>query len=165
MREGRNEEAARRIEEWLGDAEALEVSEIELSSLRGWIALLRGNEDAARQELERIRAAGLEELHAPRYAMLRDALASREPDRLERATMRLVDRAWLSALALRATHRTFERDGVFEAVAASPEARALRRMAKGEAAVLDAARTRHPMFDHAHRADRGPLDRLADLFH
>ncbi|HJL14114.1 MAG TPA: hypothetical protein RMH99_00590 [Sandaracinaceae bacterium LLY-WYZ-13_1] len=164
MRRDRNARAAASVEAWSDEAEQLGVPGARVAILRAWAALARSDRDAARRQLERIREGEIPSEDLPRYAMIRDAFAADEPGAMRDATERLVDRRWISALVLSGAHQAFREDGLLEALAQQPEARALQRLAAGEAAMIAAARARYPMFDQTHAADRGPLDRLADLF-
>lgn len=164
IRVGRDREAARDIEAWLPDAEALSVHPSRVALLRGWIALVDDDLEGARAQLEAMREAGPLAEDAHLYALLRDAVASGDGPALEDAHSRMVDRNWLSRLALVASHDAFVEDGLIAALRASPETAALGTLARGEAEVLRAARRRHPLFDQAHQGDQGPLDRLSSLF-
>jgi hypothetical protein len=164
IRRGNKPEAARSIDRWVDDAEALGVSESRVAILRAFAALAQGDEATAREQLERVRDVELSAADTPRYAMVRDALASSETAALRDATERMVDRRWVSALVLSGAHQVFREDGLLDALGQQPEARALRQLARGEAAVVEEARSHHPMFDQAHAGDQGTLDRLADLF-
>lgn len=160
--EGDDERAARSIARWIDDAERLGVSPGRVALLRGWAALARGEREEARAQLVRIHEedAGLE---ASRYRLLRDALAAApESHALENAP--LVDRRWLSEVALRGVHRAFEEDGLLAELDEHAETRAMRELAAGYVAVVAAAREAQPMFDQAHAGDHGSLERIAQLF-
>ncbi|MCB9595057.1 MAG: hypothetical protein H6719_20235 [Sandaracinaceae bacterium] len=164
IRDGRHDAAARSIQRWIGDAEELGVSRERIAILRGWSALALGDADGARVQLGLLRSSAVEPAEAPRQAMLRDALASASDDALDEATHRLVDRPWLSGLALRGVHRAFAADGLLAALDEQREARAHRDLAIGHGAVIASARARFPMFDQAHQGDQGSLERIQQLF-
>ena len=164
IRNGREEAAARSIRDWIDDAEDLGVSPDRIAILRGWAALAVGDEDGARAQLSVLRAGTVDPQEAPHQAMLRDALAAGSAEALSEATERLVDRRWLSGLALRGVRQAFVEDGLLDALDEQPEARTLRHFAAGHVEVIAAARERFPMFDQAHQGDRGTFERVQQLF-
>lgn len=164
VRDGENTTATRSINRWIDDASELGVSDSKTAILRAWTALVREDRDAARGELAVLRERELGPDDTSRYRMIRDAVASSSREALDDATEQLVDRRWLSALALSGVADAFSEDGLLAALDAHPAAGGLRRLAAGEVAVIAAARARYPMFDQAHQGDKTALDRLAELF-
>lgn len=164
IREGDHAAAARSIEVWVDDAAALGVSASRVAILRSWAALAQGEREAARTHLEAVDPSALEPEERPRYRMVRDALASDDQQGAIDAAEQLVDRRWLSALALRGVHAALVEDGAFEALEAHPPSRALLHAAAGHAALTAAGRAVFPMFDQAHAMDRSLTERLGELF-
>jgi len=164
IREGDDARAARSVSSWVDDAERLEVDPQRVAILRAWRALVDGDRDAARAQLDRVTASTLSGADAERYRLVRDSLARSGGASPRDATERLVDRRWISHLVLAGAFHALEADRAVAAVRAHPEADALRRVAAGEAAVIEAARARYPMFDQAHGESKGTWARIADLF-
>lgn len=156
--------AASSVDDWVRDAEQLGVDPSRLAILRSWSALVGGDSDTAREQLGTVDQTTLDPEEVPRYRMVRDALASRGEQSLDDAAAQLVDRRWLSSLALRGVHHAFSEDGLLEAIRASETGRELTQFAAGHAAMTDAARDRYPLFNQIHQADRGPMERLGELF-
>lgn len=164
IRRGHDSAAARSVSSWVDDAEQLEVDPQRVAILRAWRALVEGDRDAAREQLGAVTPGTLSSGDAARFRLVRDSLASPSDDGMEDARARLVDRRWISELVLTGAFAALEADGTVGAIRAHPEADALRRVAAGEAAVIEAARERYPMFDQSHGESKGTWDRLAELF-
>ncbi|MFK7991885.1 MAG: hypothetical protein AB8I08_38060 [Sandaracinaceae bacterium] len=165
MRRHRLEDAADVIDGWLDEAEELGLHAASLELLRVWTELARNDAAQARTHLEAAREAGVQAPDRGHYEMLRDAVARTDREGSFEPSEGTLDRRWLSALVLAFAHRALGEDGwMGEEMGGRPEARALRELAEGEAAVIAAARARYPMFDLAQEADRSTSQRLADLF-
>lgn len=147
VREGAVVEAAKRIEASAADAAALGVRAERVAILRAFAATARGDRTSARALVDSVRAAELEPGDRERHRMIRDALASPDDHGLSDAMVRLVDRDWLLALVLEGVVDALERDGLHDALAEHPAARAAIDFVAAEASVLYSARALDPLFD------------------
>jgi hypothetical protein len=122
--------------------------------LRAFAATARRDRTSARALVDSVRASEFEPGDRERHRMIRDALASPDDHGLSDAMVRLVDRDWLLALVLEGVVDALERDGLREALAEHPAARAAIDFVAAEASVLYAARSLDPLFDRV----RDPSD-------
>ena len=147
MRSGRVELTAQRLERSIADAERLGVCEHRLPLIRAWAALLRGNRELARQEIDRVDVAELHESDFARLRLIRSALATEGTDAAERALLRTMDQHWLSRLVVSGAFEAIETSNLAPVLRDGEAARAARRFVEGEVAVVAEARRIDPFFE------------------
>ncbi len=149
VRQERPKEAADHLAASVRNLAQLDVAKHRRQVLKAWQALLSGDRERARRELDSVEWEKLSAVDQKRKSVVRDAIATPGPGGANEALWRSVDRKWLSQMILEGAFEALAKAGIDGLVAWDPTATAARKLVDAEHKLMEAARLHHPLFDHS----------------